>query len=114
MCKKFMSKKLYLFIISFVFIIVLFPYLKASRLTNKYGSEFKSLYTQIGMFDKIEYFRVIDIDEDTAKVCYILKDHAASIIVNFEKSENAWNIISWDTIWSKSGSADGLYWPLYF
>ena len=102
----------------FTFLVVLitisFPYFKAFYLTNKYSGEFKDMYKQTGFFDETEYLMVIDIDEKTATVCYVIKKHAASIIVEFEKNEDVWQMKNWYTIWSKTGSADSLYWPMFF
>lgn len=30
---------------------------------------------------------------------------------NFENEQSKWNVVHWDTIWSKQGSADEFIWP---
>lgn len=32
-------------------------------------------------------------------------------ILVYEFASDEWNVVSWHTVWSKSGSADGFVWP---
>lgn len=67
------------------------------------------------MIDSIEYLRVLNYNKkkSTAKVLYIAAEHSSANIFYFKKKNGLWIMDSWDTIWSKTGSADDFIWPYY-
>ena len=98
-----------------ILLILVFPYIKAEFLTMKYGNEFENQYLQTGMMDGIEYFKLLNyIDDVYAEVFYVAEEHSSGNCVTFYKrSYEEWEMIGWNTIWSKTGSADGFMWPYY-
>ena len=106
-----MIKKIILILLFCLIFFVGFSYARVEYLTSKYGDEFKDGYRQTNMIDSIEYLKVLEYDIQYAKVLYI--DGAADYIW-FKKENNQWIMEKWDTVWSDSGSADGITWPPYF
>ena len=94
-------------------IVISFPYLKAEYLTAKYGSQFEGEYVQTHMLDYADYCKVLDCDGSHARVVYIEKGVCTNVL-EFDYNGSSWVMSRWDTIWSSSGSADRLMWPLYF
>ena len=35
-------------------------------------------------------------------------------MLNFELQDGVWVETHWDTVWSRSGSADGIVWPYWW
>lgn len=95
------------------FIILIAPYIKVEVLTWQHGSEFASLYRQGNIIDEIEYFKVMEYSEASAKVYYVTGNRSAGILITFIQQDGKWVIEKWDAIWSKSGSADDFIWPFY-
>lgn len=108
------KKKIIIVIILLLLIAAAIPYIKTEYLSYKHGTEFSDLYKQTGMIDDIEYLKVLDYNENSAKVYYIGKNHHDGNIVYFENQNGQWLLKSWETIWSKTGSADSFYYPFYF
>lgn len=101
-----------LLILSVRFLVRMYDIARCERLTQKYGYEFKDEYKQCSMLpEEIEYFKVLDYEEEYAEVYYVTKDYGSANLLKFSKEENKWVMTSWDTIWSKYGSADGYIWP---
>lgn len=94
--------------------VVILPYARVEILTALHKGEFETEYTQTHMVDDIEYLKVINYSGETANVYYVLKNHAAAILVTLERSDNNWTIITWKTVWSKTGSASEFIWPYYW
>ena len=94
-------------------IVISFPYLKAEYLTAKYGSQFEDEYVQTHMLDYADYCKVLDYDGSHARCVYIEKGVCTNVL-EFDYNGSSWVMTRWDTIWSSSGSADSLMWPLYF
>lgn len=74
---------------------------------------FEYEYQQSGMITAIEYFKVISYSNRNATVFYVLKNHSAGVCINFRKEQKFWQAISWQVIWSTSGTADNFCWPYY-
>lgn len=112
-----MKKKIkYVILIGFLFclaLLIIVPYSKVEFLTIKYGAEFSEEFNQIGMFDSVDFLRVMDYTNESAQVYYTINDDAAGILVYFTKSNSRWELSKWKTIWSSSGSADSFMWPYY-
>lgn len=94
-----------------VLTILFFPYIKSEYLTLKYGKEFEGLEKQTNMLSDSSYYKVLDYSENKARVFYV--SDSGDIIVFQKNPQGEWIYQSWDTIWSKSGSADGFMWPYY-
>ncbi|MBQ9536059.1 MAG: hypothetical protein IJU78_09480 [Clostridia bacterium] len=94
-------------------LVIFFPYAKAGFYTLFYGDEFAKEYTQTGMIDGIEYYRVIEYSNSEAKVIYIIEDHKAADMIFFVKNNGKWKLQEWTCLWSKTGSADSFFWPYY-
>ena len=112
-----MKKKIVVVICSLLIVLLLvalFPYAKAEYLTNKYGDQFREEYKQIDWISDIEYHKVIGYSSDKATVVYIAHNHTACFKIDFEMKEDEWQMTTWDCIWSKTGSADGIMWPYYW
>lgn len=110
-----MRKKIILIIVSVLLLILFFPYIKAEYLTWKYGDEFAEEYKQIGDWIRgIEYFRVIEYEDNEAVVCYIEEGHTVLHKFWFERNGDTWKEVKWDVVWTKlGGSADNFCWPYY-
>jgi len=102
------------FIIIIPIIIWLFSLIKCEVLTKKYYNEFSKAYTQNVMIDEIESFKVIKCNKSNAKVYYIVKDMACAHILEFVNTNNGWTEKSWETVWSKSGSASDIVFPYWW
>ena len=94
-------------------IFISYGYLKAEYLTARYGSQFEGLYVQTHMLDYADYCKVLEYDGSYARCVYVEKGVCTNTL-EFDLQNGSWEMTRWDTIWSSSGSADGLMWPLYF
>lgn len=112
-----MKKKILAIIVAVVVIVdiifISFSYLKAEYLTARYGSQFESLYEQTHMLDHADYCKVLECDESRARCCYVERGVSTNVL-EFDFHNGSWEMTRWETIWSSSGSADSLMWPLYF
>ena len=84
---------------------------KCEVLTNRYGTEFQELYKDNTMLDEIDYLKVLGYTDDTARIYYVAKDRSSGNILVFGNENGKWSCKNWETVWSKSGSADGFIWP---
>ena len=99
-----------------LFYFLALPYIKAEYFTLKYGDQFKDLYSQTNMIDDVEFFRVFEYSETSAKAYYVETDRLTTNYVYFSRDNvnGQWEMSGWETIWSKYGSASGASWPYYF
>lgn len=105
--------KLIIIIAVCVFIALIAPYIKVEYLTRQHGSEFATLYKTTHMIDGIDYFKVMNYSEESASVYYVASRRASGNLVTFVKKDGQWVKKKMQTIWSKTGSADGFIWPYY-
>lgn len=91
--------------------VIFFPYIKAEYLTWRHGEEFAGLELQTNMLGEAEYFKVLTYSEQEASVFYV--SDTGDLMTFVKDEEGNWARESWKTIWSKTGSADGFYWPYY-
>ncbi len=110
-----MKKLLKIFTIS-VFVIFLLIWgisiLKCEILTYRYGSQFSIIYQENTMIGEIDYLKVLNYSDSTARVYYVSKNRTGGDILIFSRLSNEWRYEKWErTVWSKSGSADGFIWP---
>ena len=85
--------------------------IKCEILTDRYYDDFKQAYKQNTMLGEMEYFKVLSCDENTAKVYYVSKDMMDANVLTFKKQDDTWQEISWETIWSATGSASEVIYP---
>lgn len=98
--------------IMIMILFIVFPYLKAEYFTKKYGYEFDGLEKQTSMLDESDYHKVIKYSSETAIVLYV-SESSKNEITFIKDGFGSWTMQNWRTIWSKTGSADELYWPYY-
>jgi len=111
------------------------PRIQVNALTSQHAAEFEDRYKDIGYYEDIEYFKVIKykgegidlyvsspgmreklqaMGDDEAAVLYVDRNSAsASILIFKENPSGDWEMDTWFTVWSKSGSADEFTWPMY-
>lgn len=88
---------------------------KCEILTFKYGKEFKIIYKENTMLDKIDYFKVLNYTDDTARVYYVTENKGSGEVLTFEKVDGKWVYNGeWKTIWSNTGSASEMIWPYWW
>lgn len=100
------------FAIILLLFTVIFPYAKVEYLTLQHGQEFVGLEQQVNMINQSKYHKVFVYDRDIAQVFYVSQN--SGNMITFIRNENKdWVLSSWNTIWSKTGSADEFIWPYY-
>ena len=83
-----------------------------NNVVKKLGLRFENEYKQCTMMPlEIDHYKVMSYSKNYAEVYYVTADCVSGNILRFSKEENKWVMTSWDTIWSKYGSADGFIWP---
>ena len=107
-----MVKKILAVIAALIVILISFPYLKAEYLTARYGFQFEDLYMQTHMIGS-DYCKVLDYDGSHARCVYVEKG-VTTCVLEFKCHDGDWELTYWECVWSSSGSADDLMWPLYF
>ena len=86
--------------------------LRCELLTNQHGKEFETVYKENTMMGEIDYLKVLNYSDVSARVYYVSKNRTGGDILIFSKKDNQWTYDKWErTVWSKSGSADGFMWP---
>ncbi len=88
--------------------------IKCEMLTQKYYDDFKQTYTQNTMLGEMEYFKVLNCDENIAEVYYVSKGMTAAHVLTFENNNGVWKEMSWNTIWSATGSASEVIYPYWW
>ena len=88
--------------------------IKCEVLTQKYYDDFEQTHTQNTMLGEMEYFKVLSCDGNTAKVYYVSKDMAGADVLTFQYTDGLWHELSWETIWSTSGSASKVVYPYWW
>ncbi len=112
-----MSKKTIVWVVTFTVIFIPFLHWLSSLiyceyLTLVYGDEFKEEYKQCSMLPlEIDHYKVMRYSKNYAEVYYVTEDCISGNILKFYKENNEWIMTSWNTVWSKHGSADGFIWP---
>ncbi len=96
-----------------ILIILVVPYLRVEVLTWKHGTEFETLYKSSNILDDIDYFKVMNYSDTSARVYYVAKNRARADLFTFVQKDGQWVLDKWKTIWSKTGSADDFIWPYY-
>ena len=85
---------------------------KCEYLSFRYSEQFESLYLEYTMFRTPKYIKVIDYTDTEATVYYISPKFGGNLVYYKRKDvKSAWEFANWKTVWSSSGSADGIVWP---
>ena len=113
-----MKKKVILIIILAAIIIpVAFwtsALIKCEILTHKYHDDFAQAYTQNTILGEMEYFKVLSCDGNVAEVYYVSRGMTDANVLTFKNNNGVWQEISWETIWSTSGSASEVIYPYWW
>ena len=88
--------------------------IKCEVLTKQYYDDFALAYTGNTMLGPMEYFKVLSCNDETAQVYYVSENMTGAHILTFEKRDNAWVEIKWETIWSTRGSASEVIYPYWW
>jgi hypothetical protein len=87
---------------------------KCEILTNLHGNEFTDGYKRTNMLNKIDYLKVLNYSDTTARIYYVSKG-VRSDIIKFVKKDGEWELDKWErTVWDSTGSADGTMWPYFY
>lgn len=106
-------KKILIVIIALVLSFLLFwggSCIYFEVLTSQHGEEFTELYKLSNMIDEVDHLKVMKYSDTTAKVYYVTENTVGDLFT-FIKQNGEWELEKWETVWSKSGSADGFIWP---
>ena len=106
--------------ILFIILIILILYwllslLRCEILTLIHGHKFESNYKENTMIGEIDYLKVLDYSDTTARVYYVGKNKSGGDVLIFKNKNNTWVYDSWEnTIWSRTGSADDVIFPYWW
>lgn len=111
-----MLKKNILFCITAVFFACLLIWItsivKCEILTYQHGMEFSNLYQSNTMIGEQQYWKVLEYSDTYARVYFVASNRNSGNILTFVRQNGVWVYNSWEeTVWSRSGSADGFVWP---
>ncbi|MCL2611346.1 MAG: hypothetical protein FWE02_06690 [Defluviitaleaceae bacterium] len=128
--KKYIKKTILVILIGFL-IFWLGSLAHVWFLTASHGEVFKEIIVNddwFGTFREINRVRVLEFSEDFARVYFssIRGTHETDTLsrdfrprtrlggelLHFRKRDGEWHIVFWDTIWARTGTADGFIWPL--
>lgn len=88
--------------------------IKCEILTQKYYDDFRYAYAASTMLGQMEYFKVLRCDDSTAEVYYVGKGMSSGDVLCFERIDGTWTQVTWDTVWSDSGSASDVIYPYWW
>ena len=101
-------------IILFIFIWI-FSIARCEILTIKYGNKFQEIYHENTMMGEIDYLKVLDYSDTTARVYYVSANKSSGDILTFTKEKGIWTYDNWEkTVWSDTGSASSVIWPYWW
>lgn len=108
-------------IIAGIILCILFSWIsalvKCEMLTCEHYDEFKDAHKENTMLGDMEYFKVLEYDEyNISQVYYVSKNYTGANILTFvyDSETSSWKEISWNTVWSKSGSASDVVYPYWW
>ena len=106
-------KIIFITVIAFFVLIWVGNIIECEITTLIHKNEFPPISDDNTMIGDIEYFKIIKYDKEEARLYYVSKNRSSGNIISYKKDGNGkWIYSSWDeTVWSKSGSADGFLWP---
>ena len=108
-----MNKKIFIIFLIIAIAIPCFIWgdaiIKCEILTKQFGEEFMGLEQSVDMMSKAKTLKVLEYSMYLARVYY--KNEEVGNVFQFKKENGEWLVEYWNTIWSKSGSAEGFIWP---
>ena len=88
---------------------------KCEVLTLVHGREFNTVYKQNTMMGDIDYLKVLDYTDTSARVYYVSAGRSAGDVLDFAKENGEWVYSDqWHTVWSATGSASEVIWPYWW
>ena len=106
-----MKKKYIIYLTLGVLCILLTkPYIQAEIFTYKYGYQFQNLYKQVGLFEDVKMFKIIEYSSKKAVVYY---DNSISVFICYFSKSEEWKLDDWKCIWAKYGNANEWFYPYY-
>ena len=113
-----MKTKIKYLIIGFILCLIItymFSLVKCEVLTKKHYDEFKDAYKQNTMLGEMEFIKVLEYETcGISKVYYVSKGKSAGNVLTFVYDDGNWKEVSWNTIWSNTGSADDVIYPYFW
>ena len=98
-------------VVCFVMIWAL-PFIKNEILTLLYGNNFIGLHKTANMISgDVDYLKVLAYSNKSARVYYV---GGVGAILGFTKNNGEWEMVNWNVIWSRTGSADDFIWPYFY
>lgn len=95
--------------------IWIFALVRCEFLTVKYGDKFDTIYRENTMMGDIDYLKVLEYSDNSARVYYVSSDKAAGDVLTFVNNDGKWSYKDWEqTVWSASGSASGVVWTYWW
>ena len=89
--------------------------IKCEILTYQYGKEFDTIYKANTMMGEIDYLKVLDYSDTSARVYYVSINKSGGDILKFSKKNGQWTYEAWErTVWAKGGSASEVIWPYWW
>jgi len=88
--------------------------IKCEILTHKYYDDFQYAYENNSMLAEPEYFKVLNCDNETARVYYVSQGKTSANVLTFQKSNGEWIETEWSTVWSTTGSASEVIYPYWW
>ena len=89
--------------------------IKCEILTYRYGKEFDTIYKANTMIGEIDYLKVLDYSDTSARVYYVSINKSGGSILRFAKKDGQWTYEAWErVVWSKIGCASGVIWPYWW
>jgi hypothetical protein len=80
-----------------------------------HGNEFAEAYKENTMLGDMDYWKVLDYSATSARVYYVSVGNSSANILSFTEENGQWKYDRWEnTVWSTSGSADGIIWPYWW
>lgn len=96
-------------------ILWLFALLRCEVLTLLHGDEFETVYKENTMIGEIDYLKVLDYSDTSARVYYVSANKSGADVLIFKKQNGIWYYEAWEqTVWSSTGSASEVIWPYWW
>lgn len=109
-----MIKRVILFVMIGLILVWLGSLVYCEILTQAHFDDFAQAYQQNTMIGDIEYFKVLSCDGKKAEVYYVSENMTDANVLTFQQAGGNWNMVSWRTVWSDTGSASGVIYPYWW
>jgi len=106
-------------ILALVLVLLLEPWIvsliRCEVLTAKYAdTELLEAVNTYQAYMVIDSLKVLDYEPYSYCRVYGKNEESGNVFIltyDSDESRNGWNVVHWDTIWSKAGNADRFIWP---